>query len=388
MPLISKRAQQIQPFHVMKLLARARELESQGKSIIHMEVGEPDFNTPQPILDAGIAAIKKGDVHYTSAMGLPALREAIVGFYKSQFDVSVSTDRIVITPGASGALLLALSATLDAKQTVLMSDPGYPCNRNFVSLLEGQSQLVNVDEHSNFQLTSELVQQHWQDNTAAVLLASPSNPTGTLLPQDELTKIIHFAKQKEALVLVDEIYQGLVYEKPASTALALSDDVFVINSFSKYFSMTGWRVGWLVVPQAFISVVDNLAQNLYLAAPTPAQHAAVAAFEAKTLGILEQRRLAFKERRDYLLAELPKLGFKISVVPQGAFYIYANCESLTDDSFTFTEQCLEQAGVAITPGIDFGHNQAEKYVRFAYTTSLDNLKKAVERLEQFISSLG
>ena len=388
MPLISKRAQQIQPFHVMKLLARARELESQGKSIIHMEVGEPDFNTPQPILDAGIAAIKKGDVHYTSAMGLPALREAIVGFYKSQFDVSVSTDRIVITPGASGALLLALSATLDAKQTVLMSDPGYPCNRNFVSLLEGQSQLVNVDEHSNFQLTSELVQQHWQDNTAAVLLASPSNPTGTLLPQDELTKIIHFAKQKEALVLVDEIYQGLVYEKPASTALALSDDVFVINSFSKYFSMTGWRVGWLVVPQAFISVVDNLAQNLYLAAPTPAQHAAVAAFEAETLGILEQRRLAFKDRRDYLLAELPKLGFKISVVPQGAFYIYANCESLTDDSFTFTEQCLEQAGVAITPGIDFGHNQAEKYVRFAYTTSLDNLKKAVERLEQFISSLG
>jgi len=388
MPLISKRAQQIQPFHVMKLLARARELESQGKSIIHMEVGEPDFNTPQPILDAGIAAIKEGDVHYTSAMGLPALREAIAGFYKSQFDVSVSTDRIVITPGASGALLLALSATLEAKQTVLMSDPGYPCNRNFVSLLEGQSQLVNVDEHSNFQLTSELVHQHWQDNTAAVLLASPSNPTGTLLQQDELKKIIHFAKQKEALVLVDEIYQGLVYEKPASTALALSDDVFVINSFSKYFSMTGWRVGWLVVPQAFISVADNLAQNLYLAAPTPAQHAAVAAFEPQTLGILEQRRQAFKERRDYLLAELPKLGFKISVVPQGAFYIYANCESLTDDSFTFTEKCLEQAGVAITPGIDFGHNQAEKYVRFAYTTSLDNLKIAVERLEQFISSLG
>ncbi len=388
MPVISKRAQAIQPFHVMKLLARARALEAQGKSIMHMEVGEPDFNTPQPIVDAGVAAIKQGAVHYTPAVGMTSLREAIAAHYLKQFNVSLSPDRIIVTPGASGALLLALSVILEAEQSVLLSDPGYPCNRNFISLLQARSVLVNVDAASNFQLNTELIKQHWETDTAAVLLASPSNPTGTLIEQSELASILDFAKLKNASVLVDEIYQGLVYDTEPSTALSNSDDVFIINSFSKYFSMTGWRIGWLVVPEAFAGVADNLAQNLFLAAPTPAQHAALAAFEPETVKILEQRRCEFKARRDYLLTALPKLGFTIPVIPEGAFYIYANCDVFTKNSFEFVEQCLEQAGVALTPGIDFGENKAEQYVRFAYTTSLENIKEAVARLERFICALS
>ena len=366
----------------MKLLARAKELEQQGKSIIHMEVGEPDFKTPQPIVDACIDAIKTGDVHYTPAVGLPLLRKAIADYYLKQFNVVVSPNRIIVTPGASGALLLALSAILDAGQSVLLSDPGYPCNRNFISLLEAKPNLVAVDEASKFQLTAQLVKDNWQDNTAAVLLATPSNPSGTLVPKAELEKIITLTEQQNGVVIVDEIYQGLVYDSEPSTALSFSDNILVINSFSKYFSMTGWRVGWLVVPEPLISVADNLAQNLFLAAPTPAQHAALAAFKPETIEILEQRREEFKQRRDYLLEALPKLGFKIPLIPEGAFYIYANCERLTDNSFEFAEQCLEQVGVAITPGIDFGHNQPEKYIRFAYTTSLENLKEAVNRLKK------
>lgn len=384
MPTISKRAQAIQPFHVMKLLARAGELEAQGKNVIHMEVGEPDFKTPQPIVDAGMDAIKNGNVHYTPAMGLPALREAIAKYYMQQYNVTVSPERIIVTPGASGALLLALAAIIEAGQSVLLADPGYPCNRNFVSLLEGKAQLINVDATTHFQFNAVLVEQNWQQNSAAVLLASPSNPTGTTIPEKDLSDIINFVKKNNGSVLVDEIYQGLVYDSQPSTALSLSDDIFIINSFSKYFSMTGWRVGWLVVPDEFISVVDNLAQNIFLAAPTPAQHAAVAAFKSETIEILEQRRIEFKIRRDYLLEALPELGFTIPVTPEGAFYIYANCEAITDNSFEFAEQCLEQVGVAVTPGIDFGTNQAGKYIRFAYTTSLDNLKEAILRLKTIV----
>ena len=384
MPTISKRAQAIQPFHVMKLLARARELEAQGKNVIHMEVGEPDFKTPQPIVDAGMDAIKNGDVHYTPAMGLLALREAISEYYLQQYKVKVSPNRIIVTPGASGALLLALASIIEAGQSVLLADPGYPCNRNFISLLEGKAQLINVNATTHFQLNAELVEKNWKQNSAAVLLASPSNPTGTTIPEKDLFDIINFVTEKNGTVLVDEIYQGLVYDSQPSTALSLSDDIFIINSFSKYFSMTGWRVGWLVVPDEFVTVIDNLAQNIFLAAPTPAQYAALAAFKPESIEILEQRRIEFKARRDYLLEALPELGFTIPVTPEGAFYIYANCEAITDNSFEFAEQCLEQVGVAVTPGIDFGANQAEKYIRFAYTTSLDNLKEAIRRLKTIV----
>jgi len=383
-PAKASRISRIQPFHVMALLARARQLEAEGRDIVHMEIGEPDFPTPQPIVDAGLASIKDGDVHYTPATGLPALREVIAGFYQSHYGVSIDPRRIIVTPGASGALLLALGVLLERDEAVMMADPGYPCNRNFVTFLEGQTQSVPVTAQQAYQLTPTLVSEHWQANTRAVLLASPSNPTGTLIPTNDLQQIIDLAKAKQGSVIVDEIYHGLVYGQQAPTALALSEDVFVINSFSKYFGMTGWRLGWMVVPTYYINDVDKLAQNLFLAAPTPAQHAALAAFTPETLNILDQRKREFQKRRDYLLPALRELGFKIPVEPQGAFYLYADCSTFTDDSYTFALDLLENAGVAITPGKDFGFNAPQRHVRFAYTTELSRLQEGVARLKAYL----
>jgi aspartate/methionine/tyrosine aminotransferase len=369
----------------MALLARARELEAQGKDIVHMEIGEPDFPTPHTIINAGLKAIKTGDIHYTPAVGLLALRQAIAGFYRDSYGVEISAERIVITPGASGALLLVLGVLLDPGQEVLLADPGYPCNRNFVRFLEGKIKSISVDAQSNYQLTPELVEQHWTDNTRAVLLASPSNPTGTLVSEPHLKAMIEFALKQGGHAIVDEIYHGLVYEQLASSALQFNDDVFVINSFSKYFGMTGWRIGWLVAPESYIPEIDKLSQNLFLAAPTTAQYAALAAFTPETRVILDARRDEFKRRRDFLLAALRELGFDIPVTPQGAFYLYANCQQFTDDSFHFSQQLLEQAGVAVTPGLDFGHNKPQQHLRFAYTTSIERLEEGVRRLKQFLN---
>lgn len=377
------RMRDIQPFHVMALLARARELEAQGRDIVHMEIGEPDFPTPAPIVEAASRAIAGGDVHYTPACGLPALRAAIAGHYARQ-GVAVPAARIVVTPGASGALLLAFGALLDPGSEVLMADPGYPCNRNFVRFLEGRARAVPVDAATGYQLTAELVERHWGEATAAVLLASPSNPTGTLVPEAELAAILRVVEAHGGRLLVDEIYQGLVYEAAPCSALALSDRVFVINSFSKYFNMTGWRLGWLVTPEAHAEDIERLAQNLFLSASTPAQLGALAAFGEDTRAILEGYRAAFRERRDYLLPALRGLGFEIPCVPQGAFYLYADCAHFTDDSFGFSQRLLEEAGVAVTPGIDFGQHRAERHLRFAYTTSLAQLEEGVRRLRDFL----
>lgn len=349
-----------------------------------MEIGEPDFPTPQPIVDAGLAAIKGGDVHYTPATGLPQLRETIAGFYQSKYCVSIEPQRIIVTPGASGALLLALGVLLERDEAVMMADPSYPCNRNFVYFLEGQIQSIPVGAAEGYQLTPTLVSEHWQADTRVVMLASPSNPTGTLIPASDLQQIIDMVSKQGGHVIVDEIYHGLVYDQETQTALALSDDVFVINSFSKYFGMTGWRLGWMVVPEAYIELVDKLAQNLFLAAPTPAQYAALAAFTPETMAILKQRRNEYQKRRDFLLPALRDLGFKIPVEPQGAFYLYADCSAFTNDSYAFALDLLENAGVAITPGKDFGHNAPEKHVRFAYTTELARLKEGVARLQKYL----
>lgn len=383
-PEKSKRSQDIQPFHVMALLARARELEAQGKDIVHMEIGEPDFPTPQPVIDAGLKAIETGNIHYTPAVGLPELRQAISKFYKTTYRVDVAAERIIVTPGASGALLLVLGALLDPGQEILMADPGYPCNRNFVRFLEGQSKSIAVTADTDYQLTPELVKQNWSDNTKAVLLASPSNPTGTLVSEEHLKTISKFVSEQGGYAIVDEIYHGLVYDHQARSALQFSDDVFVINSFSKYFGMTGWRIGWLVAPESFIPELDKLAQNLFLAAPTTAQYAALAAFTSETQKILELRRDEFRHRRDFLLPALRDIGFDIPVTPQGAFYLYANCKNFTDDSFAFSRQLLEEAGVAVTPGLDFGNNKPEQHLRFAYTTSLVRLEEGVKRIKQFL----
>ena len=380
----SSRIDDIQPFHVMALLARAKELESEGKDIVHMEIGEPDFPTPLPIVTAGIEAISKGDVHYTPALGLPALREAIAGFYQTRYGVAVSANRIVVTPGASGALMLALGVIMQEGDEVLLADPGYPCNKNFVRFLSGKVRSISVDASSGYQLTLKHLKEHWSAKTKVVMVASPSNPTGTLLAKSELIQMAEFVKEQGGYLIVDEIYHGLVYEGEVDTALAIDDNIIVINSFSKYFNMTGWRVGWLVAPDSMIDDMDKLAQNIFLAAPTPAQYAALAAFDPETTTILELHKEEFKKRRDFLLPKLKKLGFTVEVEPQGAFYIYASCEKFTKDSYQFAYELLENIGVAITPGKDFGDNKANIFVRFAYTTSVERLKEGIKRLTTYL----
>ncbi|MGH8711105.1 MAG: pyridoxal phosphate-dependent aminotransferase [Burkholderiales bacterium] len=380
----ARRMSDIQPFHVMALLARARELEAQGRSIIHMEIGEPDFPTPQPVIDAGIRALQQGNIHYTPALGLPQLREAIAAFYLERYGLSISPARIIVTPGASGALLLALGTLINPGEKVLMSDPGYPCNRHLVRLIESLPIGIGTDAATGYQLTSDLIAKHWDAQTAVVMIASPANPTGTLVDPASLRVIVEKVQALGGRLIADEIYHGLVYQGEAATALSVSDEVFVINSFSKYFGMTGWRLGWLVAPETFVRDADKLAQNIFLAASTPAQHAALAAFQPETIAILEQRRVEFQRRRDYLLPALRNLGLDVPINPQGAFYLYADCSHYTKNSETFAWEVLEHAGVAITPGVDFGRHEAKRHVRFAYTTSLENLKEGVRRLESFL----
>ena len=385
---LASRMDSIRPFHVMSLLGQARALEQQGRDIIHLEVGEPDFNTPQPILDAGIEALRQGSVHYTPSLGMLELRQAIADFYQQRYAIDLPADRIVVTPGASGALLLIIGALIGHDDAVMLADPGYPCNQNFVRFVDGQIQSVAVDDSSGYQLTADIIEQNWQANTRAVLIASPANPTGTLVPADEMKKIIQLVKEKQAYLIVDEIYQGLVYDIESSCALshAHSDDkhVIIINSFSKYFQMTGWRLGWCIVPEQLVQACDHLAQNLFLAAPTTAQKAAMAAFLPETIDILEQRRQIFQQRRDYLYPQLLELGFKIPVKPQGAFYFYSDCSAHTDDSMQLAQTLLGKTGVAVTPGIDFGRNQPERFMRFSYTRDGEILEQAVERLKKFL----
>jgi len=382
---IARRMEAIQPFHVMALLARARELEAAGRTIVHMEIGEPDFVTPQPVIDAGIEALSAGYTHYTPATGLPALRERIAAFYSDRYGVEVSPGRIIVTPGASLGLQMALAMLVNSGDKVLMTDPGYPCNRNYAHLLNAEPVGIPVDAGSGYQPTVEKVGQYWSPDVAALLLASPSNPTGTLLPRETFQQFYDYTRSRGGSLVVDEIYHGLTYGLEAGTALAVSDDLIVINSFSKYFGMTGWRLGWMVVPQDCVKGIDKLAQNLFLAAPTMAQHAALAAFSDESIAILETRRQAFCERRDFLLPALRELGFDIPVTPEGAFYLYADCSRFSDDSYALTKQLLEEAGVAITPGVDFGSNRPGQHVRFAYTTSLENLREGVRRLGEYLN---
>lgn len=383
--LLAKRTADIAPFYVMEILRRAKELESQGRDIIHMEIGEPDFPTPQTILDAGIKHLQAGDIKYTPAAGLPELREKIAAFYQTRYAVNIDKERIFVTPGASGAFLLALGVSLNPGDEILMADPCYPCNSNFIKLFEGKATTLPVAAAENYQLTANLIRQHWSPATKGVLLASPSNPTGTVIDLQILKKMLHAVKQLGGCFYSDEIYHGLVYGKSAHTALEYADNVFVINSFSKYFGMTGWRIGWLIVPDEFVEATEKLAQNIFIATPTLSQYAALAAFDMLTLRELEKRRAEFSARRDYLYDALVKLGFEIPVKPDGAFYIYANCANFTDDSYQFALEFLEAEGVAVTPGKDFGSYQAHHHLRFAYTTSIERMAVAMQRLERFIN---
>ncbi|PWV58831.1 pyridoxal phosphate-dependent aminotransferase [Plasticicumulans acidivorans] len=383
-PRVARRMADIAPFHVMELLARAQQLAATGRSIIHMEVGEPDFSTAAPIVAAGRQALAEGRTGYTSACGLPALREAIAANYARRHGVDVDPGCIVVTPGASGALLLAAGVLMNPGERCLLADPTYPCNRHFLRFCEGEAVGIPVGADTAFQLTPELVDQHWDAQTRAVMLASPANPTGTLVPPAVMQGIREIVRAHGGALIVDEIYHGLVYDEPAVTALAGGDDVFVVNSFSKYYGMTGWRLGWLVAPPPCVRDVEKLMQNLLIAAPTPAQYAALAAFTPEAEAIFEERRLAFRQRRDFLVPALRAIGFEVPVMPQGAFYVYADASRFTDDSYSFCFRVLEETGVAITPGIDFGEYQAGRYVRFAYTTSLEALQDGVDRLQRFL----
>ncbi len=366
----------------MRLLARARALEAEGRDIIHLEVGEPDFGAPQAVLARAQAVLAAGESpRYTPAQGIPELRQAIARFYEEREGVAVDWRRIVVTPGASGALVLAIAALLDPGQGILVSDPGYPSNRHIARILGVEAHPVPVDESIGFQPDGDRVRAHWQSNSRALLLTSPANPTGAVIEAPRLEALVHTAADLGAALVMDEIYRGLIYGPPPPSVLALSDQAWVVNSFSKYFGMTGWRLGWLVCPESAVAVVDKLAQNLFLSPPALSQQAALAAFERESLAELERRRGVFQARRDFLAEALQRLGFRIPVPPRGAFYLYADCSALGADALTLAERFLEEAGVAVTPGVDFGSQGTERFLRFAYTTDLERLAEAVRRLQ-------
>lgn len=383
---IARRMADIQPFHVMEILKRAHQLAATGRDIIHLEVGEPDFPTPPTIVEAARDFLAGGHVHYTPALGLTALREAIARFYHDRFGADVSPERIIVTPGASGALMLALAVTTDPGDEWLLPDPGYPSNRHLVRSFEGVARALPVDAGTRFQPTPAQVAAAWTPRTRGLMVASPANPTGTLLSLDEIIALREAVASRGGILIVDEIYQGLNYGLEASTALSRLDDVFVVNSFSKYFGMTGWRLGWVVAPQAYVRQIEKLAQHFFISPSTPAQHAALAAFTPTTRDILEERRHAFASRRNTLLPALREIGFRFATEPQGAFYLYADISELADSSEALARRLIEDAGVATTPGIDFGDNAPDRHLRIAYTTDNARLVEAAERIARVLSA--
>ena len=382
------RVAEIDPFHVMEVQTAARALEAAGRTVVHMEIGEPDFPTPAPVIAAAQKAIADGGIFYTSALGLPALRAAIARHYADHYGVAISPERVIVTAGSSAALLLVLALIVDRDDRILQSDPAYPCNRHFVRVLEGAPVGIPVGPESNYQLTAELIERNWDASTRGAIIASPSNPTGTVVPREEMQRIVAAVSARAGHLIVDEIYLGLTYglgpgSRPHS-ALELTDDAFVISSFSKYFNMTGWRLGWVVAPERHVRGLEKLAQNLYISPAAPSQHAALACFEPATLAILESRRREFEVRRDYLVPALRGLGFGIPVMPTGGFFVYADCSAFSHDSQQFCRDVLEHAGVAITPGLDFGHHRAAEHVRFAYTIAQEKLEDGIARLARFL----
>lgn len=381
---IAGRLRDIEPFRVVEVLTRAKALEASGQSIVHLEAGEPDFVTAEPIVEAAKRALDQGWTGYSQATGIPELKRTLSHWYQDRYGLNIAPERILITPGASGALLLIASLLIDPGEGLLMADPGYPCNRNFLRLVEGEGQLVPCDASTRYQLTADNAAAAWRDNTRGVMVASPANPTGEILSRDELEALAAVCRERDGALIVDEIYHGLDYDSRACSVLEVEPEAFVLNSFSKYFGMTGWRLGWLVAPEWAVEPSERLAQNLFISMSTHAQYGALAAFEDRTLETLEQRKRAFQDRRDYLFPELQQLGFGIPRRPAGAFYLYADCSELTDSASRLASELLSEAGVAVTPGIDFGRHRNDQHIRFAYTTGMPQLEDAVARLKRFL----
>lgn len=385
--LTAVRTAEIQPFEVMEVLARANELERMGRHIVRMEIGEPDFTAPRTVVEAAVRAMREGLTAYTPALGIPELREAIAGFYAQRYGTTVSPDRIAVTAGASGALLLTLAALIDPGDEVLVPDPGYPCYRHFVRAFEGVARVLPLSAEADFQPTTSQVEAAWGPRTKALILGSPSNPTGTLIAPAELAGIARFVDSRGGVLIADEIYHGLVYADSPGTALGLPGNTVVINSFSKYFCMTGWRLGWAVLPPALVRAFEKLAQHFFICPPTLSQRAALAAFLPETIGILDGRRDEFRKRRDFLVPALEAIGFGVPAHPNGAFYVYADCAPFHADGREFTfDVLLERAGVAATPGIDFGSNGTGRFVRFAYTRGMNEIEEGVSRIRRACAS--
>jgi len=389
---LSARAKRTNPFYVMEIGKAAAQLAQLGNApeMIYLNIGEPDFGAPERVQQAAIAAIESGKTQYTQALGLDALRQSISQWYAQRFGLNIEAERIIITAGASAALHLACMALLDQGDEVLMPDPGYPCNQQFVQVTGAEAKRIPVDASSRFQLTAEQVAQHWQAQTRAVLLASPSNPTGTSIATDALKAIVSEVRKQGGITLVDEIYLGLSYDEAyGQSALALGDDIISINSFSKYFNMTGWRLGWLVVPRDLVEPIERLAQNLFICPSAIAQQAALECFHPDSLAEYERRRALFRERRDLFWPQLAELGLHVPVVPDGAFYIWADCREAAkrlgvQGSWDFAFHLLEQARIAIAPGKDFGGQGMEHYVRFSTANSMDNLNEALARMRTLL----
>lgn len=382
----TERANEIDSFKVMDLLKRASELSAQGANVVHLGAGEPDFGAAPQVIARAKALLESQPLTYTAAGGIQPLREAVARFHHARYGQRITADQVLITAGASAGLMLAFALVAEQGSNFLMADPAYPCNRQFLRLVEARAKLVAVDHQQNYQLNAELVEANWDQRTAGVLIASPANPTGAVLEASELQRIAEVVKAKGGTLVVDEIYHGLTYGVETPSAIQIDPDAIVINSFSKYFGMTGWRLGWLVSSKEAIGEMEKMAQNLFISPPTLSQYAALAAFEQDAQAIFEERRAELQARRDLLLAGLVELGFKVPRVPEGAFYIYADASALTDDSFAWCWALLEQAKVVATPGADFGTNHAERYVRFAYTTSQEQIREALRRIAQFIEA--
>ncbi len=385
LPRLSRRTGQIQPFQTMELLKRAQALERAGKRVLHMSIGEPDFTAPAPVIEALERAVRAGMTQYTSATGIEPLREAIARHYGEQYGLEVAPSRIVVTAGASAALTLACCALVNPGERVLMTDPSYPCNRHFVASYDGIPELVAVGPETRFQMTRDLLESHWRDDVVGTLLASPANPTGTSIAFDEMGRIVDAVRSRGGFTIVDEIYLGLSYDGKPRSALELGEDVIVTNSFSKYFHMTGWRLGWLVVPRALEAAFEKLAQNLYICASALAQHAALGCFTAEAGAEFERRRDEFRRRRDHVVPALRAIGLDVPAAPDGAFYVYVDCSRYSSDSGAFADELLQNALVSVVPGADFGSHQHRRYLRMSYATPIEKIREALARIAGYLS---
>ena len=383
-PRLARRVDSIAPFRVMELVKRASALAAAGHPVIQMNIGEPDFTAPPAVVAALKRAADQGMSQYTPALGIEPLRRAIARDYGERHGLDISPSRIVVTAGASAALLLACCALVDVGDQVLMTDPSYPCNRHFVAAFDGIPVPVPTGPNNRFQMTRALLESHWTPATAGALLATPANPTGTSIPFDELAGIVDAIRARGGFSLIDEIYLGLSYEGRPRSALELGDDVIVCNSFSKTFSMTGWRLGWLVVPESLVPAFEKLAQNLFICASALAQHAALACFEPESMAIFEAQRASFRKRRDFIVPALREAGLEVPVTPDGAFYVWIDCARVAPSSMDFAERLLEEAWVSIVPGHDFGTHEADRYLRLSYATAQAQLEEAVRRISQLI----